>query len=185
MGPEEKIIKKWLDVQEKVFDGRSVWRLVWSEGLTEKRKGEFNDFYGEIFIRSYYGIRECRKYNHIHERFILEKWGPGKRHEDIEMEDERAGYYEPFFVFEDGKGEYLKPTLKVVQFIINFARQDVKTTDSERKRLVELAEDAEIKNFMNLIEEHGRTPTESLLHSREGVSMYIPQDPIKKLLFGG
>lgn len=154
-----------------MLDGRPIWRLVWSDLMTEKRQGEFNDFYGDIFIRSYRGIREVRKYNYIKERWILEKFSPGQN-PDISGDD--GGSYEPFFVFESAKDDYLAPTLKVVEFIITMARQRVVSTPSERKAVVEKAEDEEVKQFLGELEDKGRSPIESLLHMREAVSLYVP-----------
>jgi|SRR5579864_7126197 len=168
------LIHKWLKEQEKMLNGKLVWRLVWSEALTEKRTGQFNDFYGDLFIRSFTGTREVRKYNYVKDRWILEKFCPGN---NPEVSNESGGTYEPFFVFESCDGKFLHPTLKVVQFIVDMARQRVVSTPSERKDMVSRSEDEEIKQFLGELEDKGRTPTESLLHTREAVSLYAPKDP--------
>lgn len=165
-------VHRWLKEQERMLDGRPIWRLVWSESLTEKRHGEFSDFYGNLFIRSYIGVREVRKYNYIKDRWIIEKFVPGH---NPEIQGDGGGSYEPFFVFESAKGEYLPPTLKVVQFIVDMARQRVVSTPSERKDMVQRAEDAEVAAFLGRLEDEGRSPIESLIHTREGVSLYVPK----------
>ena len=139
--------------------------------MTEKRFGHFQDFYGDLFVRAYDGIRECRKYNYIKDRWILEKFTPGY---NPEIQDDYGGTYEPFFVFESAKGEYLPPTIKVVQFIVYMARHRVVTTAAERKEIMEAAEEQELKEFLGKLEEVGRSPIESLLETGEGVSLYTP-----------
>lgn len=166
-----KEIEDWLKKQEKRLNGQPIYRLVWSDTQTEKRFGTFTDFTpGGLFIREITETRETRKYNYIHERWILEKFSEGR---NAEISTDEGGTYEPFWVFEDGKGNYIDPSLKVVQFIVEFARSSVKASPGERKALIERAEEEEVKEYMNELEGSGRTPIESLLHTREGISMYF------------
>jgi hypothetical protein len=59
-----KAINKMLEKNHgKAFNNKPWYRIAWSEGMTEKRIGAFNDFYGEIFLRQFVGLREVRKYD--------------------------------------------------------------------------------------------------------------------------
>lgn len=155
-----------------MLDGRAIWRLVWSENITEKRKGTFQDWYGSIFVREYSGIREARKYNYISERWILEKFSPGKV-DKYDISGDSGGSYEPFYVFESGSGEYLEPTYRTVQFIIQFARQSAVMTPAERQAWADKAEDEEFKKCYEEIGAATSDPIPSLLHTASGVSMHV------------
>lgn len=170
-----KEIHDWLNKQERMLDGRPIWRLVWSENLTEKRHGLFQDWYGSIFIREYRGIREARKYNYISERWILEKFN-SCRAGDFSFSGDSAGSYEPVWVFETGNGDYLAPTFKAVQFIIEFARQNRVMTAAERQIWAQRAEDEEFKKCYEEIGATTSDPIASLLHTHDGVSYYAPKE---------
>jgi len=180
-----KEVEKWLARQGEALNFKKKYRLVWSTNATEKRKGIFNDFYGKIFLRTVKETRETLKYNYINkDRWILEIWSEGS---NSEIDTSEGGSYEPLFVFEDSKGNYLDPTLKVVQFIIEAARTKVKLSPAERLALLEKAEDKEVQDFVDMLEGEGRSEIQSLLHTREAVSMFISSEG-KKLtqrLFGG
>lgn len=182
--PILKEINKWLNQQGKTLHNKPLYRLSWSEDLTEKRQGTFDEYSSEgLFIRTFTGIKECKKYNYITDRYILEKFTEGRR-DNIETDE--GGTYEPFWVFEDAQGNYLEPNLKSVQFIIEFSRTTVSMSPSERKTLDELTEQKEVQHFMNLLEGEGRSPIESLLHTREAVSMHFSSEArkITQKLFG-
>lgn len=167
-----KPIHDWLNRQERFIDGKPLWRLIWSENITEKRFGKFQDFYGSIFIREYVGIREARKYNYVSERWILERFNPGKV-DKYDISGDGGGSYEPLWVFESGKGDYLEPTLKAVQFLIEFARQDTRMTPAERQAWADKAEDEEFKKCYEEIGASTSDPIPSLLHTASGVSMHV------------
>ena len=75
MTEEHKSLNNWLrESYGRTVTGKTKFRIVWSEDITEHRKGQFNEFYGKIFLRTIIGIRELPKYNYIHNRYILEGW---------------------------------------------------------------------------------------------------------------
>lgn len=126
-----KNINKRLDkLHGRAFNNRPWYRVSWSENQSEKRIGTFNDFYGEIFVRQFKGLREVRKYDgpDFKERWIMEKlvfidnpevWGSYEE-----------GSYEPIWVFRDKDGEYQKPTYRSVEFLLGMINQPiVKKTD--------------------------------------------------------
>lgn len=96
------------------LDGSPKFRLVWSDSQFEYRKGTFNDFYGKLFVRSFTGIRRTFKYSYIKERWILEVKIPPIPND--ELVDQNG--YEPLYVFESSKGEYLQPLWEVCKIII-------------------------------------------------------------------
>jgi hypothetical protein len=125
----------------KAFNGKAWYRVAWSENQTEKRVGTFNDFYGEIFIKQFTGLREVRKYDgpDFKERWILEKlmffdnpevWG--SYHE---------GTYEPIWVFRGPGGSYQKPNYRSIDFLLGMINTPVEKLtekqldDIEEKKL--------------------------------------------------
>lgn len=67
-------INKHLKRYGIVTDGRQRYRLVHNVNLTERRYGEFNLFYGDIFLRTEESVQETPKYPMIKPgNYILEK----------------------------------------------------------------------------------------------------------------
>jgi hypothetical protein len=182
-----KEIHKWLKDQGTTVTNKQRYRLIQNTNLTEKRSGEFNDFSesGLIFLRTVRETRETQKYSYIPKfTWILEVFCEGPSPE-IDT-SEGGGSYEPLWVFLDKNNNYLEPNLKVVQFIVNFSRTKTNLSPGERKALLDKAEDREVAQFMGMLEDEGRTPIESLLHTREAVSMHISEKgkKITQKLFG-
>lgn len=95
-----------------------LWRLVWSTDQTEKRFGQFNEFYGSIFLRSFTGVRECHKYPHIINKWVIERWfGPEHTHPDTA--DRSRGSYEPIYVFADKDNNSLPLNMRVCEIVVD------------------------------------------------------------------
>jgi hypothetical protein len=119
MTEEQRELNNWLrESYGKTVNGKTRFRLVWSEDITEFRKGQFNEFYGKIFLRTVIGTRELKKYNYIQDRFILEAWLDQDLSSNGEVPDAINGDYIPIWIFEDGKGKPLPVTRKVLTFLI-------------------------------------------------------------------
>lgn len=119
MTQEHKELSNWLrESYGQTVTGKTKFRLVWSEDITENRKGEFNEFYGKIFLRTIVGTRELPKYNYIHNRYILEGWKDEDLSFNGEVPNAKYGDYIPIYVFEDKNGNPLPVTHKVLTFII-------------------------------------------------------------------
>ncbi len=119
MATEIDIINKWLDrTYGHDLLGRPTWRVVFSSGQTEKRKGEIAEFYGPIFIRSWYGIHEVQKYASPDwkDRWILERLTFDIENPELCLD--RPGSYEPIWTFRGPSGVYQKPNLKSVKFLL-------------------------------------------------------------------
>lgn len=164
-------IDNWLKAQGGNLQGLPTYRLVWSDDERELRYGTFNDFTDSgLFLRQVTETRWVLKYQNIVARWILEKWLGPEQAINPELPRSAQGSYEPFYVFEDNKGNALPPTLKSVEFYINFARTQVRENALTRK--LEFATDwekmdaKELQHEMDMVDV---SPMQSLLHTREGL----------------
>jgi hypothetical protein len=148
---EFKIINNWLRTFGRNEKGEPLFKLVWSDNETELRYGTFSDFHDSIFLREVTETRRVQKYNYISERWVLEKWLPLVNREVPESAEN--GMYEPFWVFQDRAGNYLQPTMKAVQFLIEFCdkvgRVPSSTRAAELKQEDEEAFEKEISRFQD------------------------------------
>lgn len=101
--------------------GSANFRIVYSDNEFEKRRGSFNEFLGKIFLRQIVGIRECKKYPHLKERFIIERWYPADKAFTPEIPDSINGGYEPLYVFEDKDRNFLDPIERVAIIVCSCA----------------------------------------------------------------
>jgi hypothetical protein len=152
-------INKWLDeTYGHDLLGRPNWRIIFSTGEMEKRKGMFAEFYGHIFVREYYGVKEQPKYlyhPYWREKWILERldFTPNP-----ELALDVAGHYEPIYVFYDENGNYLKPTMKAVQWYMTklLMRRPWKTRAEKEREIEEMERgeyDEEVAHFYGCLEE--------------------------------
>jgi hypothetical protein len=118
MENDKLINKELVHKYGRTLSGDPIYRLVQNHrSLTEKRKGQFDIYAGEIFIRTEYGVHEVPKYNYVEEgRWILEKFFNTTNPELCSNKT-----YEPLWVFQGPAGEYQRPNLKAVILIIESA----------------------------------------------------------------
>jgi hypothetical protein len=140
------------------LDGRERYRVIWSTGKTEKRVGEFNEFYGNIFLRTVTGIKECLRYPYDQDRWIIEKllYVPNP-----ELISEKPGSYEPVHILKDAQGNYLPLNWKVVQTIVDFAEDrptGIRLTDKDWKAQDQALMEQEAAYFEDVIADQGRSP---------------------------
>jgi len=147
----EELINNWLKLHGGLNPyGEPLYRLVWSDSQIERRWGTFNDFTPSgIFVRTFTGFRDVKKYPWIHERWLVERWCEPDLMIANEIDISR-GTYEPVFVYEDKNGNPLPLALFTVQFIIAAANAD-RTTPEVVKDLRERAEKAEIAELLERI----------------------------------
>lgn len=93
---------------------QAMWRIVWSDDQLEMQLTECNDK-GIYFAQPV--MREVRKYNWIHARYILEHLAIVPDTSLPELSTKIA--YGNIWTFEDAKGEYLPPRIDACQFVIN------------------------------------------------------------------
>jgi hypothetical protein len=136
-----KAINKMLEKHHgKAFNNKPWYRIAWSESMTEKRIGAFNDFYGEIFLRQFVGLREVRKYDgpDFRERWILEKL---VFIDNPEVWDSlNSGSYEPIWVFRGKGGVYQRPNHKAVEFLIGMINNPEERKFHDEKSLDDFEE---------------------------------------------
>ena len=111
------LIKEYLKRWGQTPHGEPRVRLIWSEDAKELRRGEFNEFYGSLFLREFIGVKLCPKYSWIKERYVLERWFPPDVTFDIELPESNQGSFEPIYVFQDKYGRALPLNLRVVELI--------------------------------------------------------------------
>jgi hypothetical protein len=162
-------INSWLrnNIGKNLF-GQALYRVVFSDDQTEKRFGTFNDFHGNLFIRSFTGVREVKKYPYIVGRYVFERWFPPELTQHDELIGSEKGSYEPIYVFETYKGEPLPVTLKICQFLVRCCESPQVMTPQERMDLAQQAEDAEIKEFVDTLTEDS-DPLLNALHMKEAI----------------
>ena len=167
MKPEIALINDWL----AKYGGQSptnlpMFRIVWSNDQYEFRKGEFNIFHGDIYLRTDVGTKLVRKYNYIHERWILERWAPQELVKSEETPAVTNGDYIPVWVYEDKHRNYLEPTQKVIEFQFYLMQKHKASTETQIMNELKIKEDQEIQTFMDIID---TSPIGNALHMREAV----------------
>jgi hypothetical protein len=154
-------LNKWLETQGKTVEGKIFYRLVWSNKIFENRYGLFRDFTESgLFLREVYETRNVRKYNYIHERWVLEKWAPGSLTFCRELPDTIGGDYIPVYVYEDRNGNYLAPTEKSLKFILDFMSGQVRkdrVLSQEEVDEKEIAHDVEAMDTHPMFATHGES----------------------------
>jgi len=141
------INKKLVDLYGKSIDGKPNFRLVWSEGLTEKRVGPVFSPGGVLISEK--ELQECKKYGYIKERWILENYNTAYRaNPEVAVSDG----YEPLFIFQK-RGEYLKPYLWACEHVINALRNPERVHHTEKmdyneEKMKKLREQAEYFDFL-------------------------------------
>ena len=148
---EVERLNNWLRDQGLSITGQVMYRLVWSDKILENRFGTFVDKLSNGLFIVVTETRKVRKYNYIHERWILEKWAPGNLTANKETPDAMNGDYLPVWVFEDKFGNYIAPTEKSVTFLIKVMEGKV-TKDDEPSQ--EMLDEKEINYQIESMDTH-------------------------------
>jgi len=168
-------INKWLrETYGHDLIGRAHYRVIWSIGQLEKRKGTFQEYCGPIFLREYYGVKELPKYLYHpnwRERWILERLDFAPNHE---LALDQAGHYEPLYVFYDANGGYLRPTLRAIQFfMLHLLERKPWKTDKEKWNDLNEQEkkqyDEEAEFYYGCLDDQFGGDLASAIRSKEGV----------------
>jgi hypothetical protein len=137
----------------KFDDGRPWYKLVWTTDQTEIRRGNFNEFYGNIFLRSEINVvKEVPKYYIGRDRWALEKLFFSI--DNPELVNAGKGTYEPIWIFQDKDENYLHPIWPAIELIVKAAEgqlseklQPSDYKEEDAKKLIE-----EIRYFEDVIE---------------------------------
>lgn len=105
---------------------RPVWRIVWSEDELEKRWMTHDDRANELLEEE---VREVPKYQHITNRYVLERAVPVMGETDLITKVS----YEPAWSFEDRHGDYLPPRFDACEFIIETIYNQVQMGGHHKK----------------------------------------------------
>lgn len=170
MNPKE-INDRLLRIYGKFFDGLPLYRLVWSDSQTESRFGEFDEYFGKIFLRHFVGIKEMPKYIHAPHRWILER--RQIRGSNPELPDSIG--YEPLWVFENDEGP-VEPAWWAIERII-YAVTHPQPKKTQKDFIAE--EEAELKKekqaLLEKLDDIIMSDIQSALHYDEGI--VVPEMP--------
>lgn len=145
------------------LDGRPIWRISWSSDQLEKRIGEHEDWNpsGTIFIRKWFGMKECLKYNYAMDRWVLERLtflGDNKIM-GMEIVDARKGTYEPVYVFQDANSKPLSVNWRIVDVIMStLARGAHYDSPKAREESWEKMAELEVGEMEEYLHDIGRSP---------------------------
>lgn len=98
---------------------KPIWRVVWSDSQYEHRLGTYDDYSpGGIYLRTITEVRETRKYTWINNKYVLERLVviPDQNLKELPATKKS---YEPLWVFEDAKGNYLPPLFRACKLIVD------------------------------------------------------------------
>lgn len=129
--------------------GDPVVRVVWSDNQRELRRGTYNEFYGDIFIRTVTGVKEVPKYSWISERWVLERWYSPEKAFDADLVESNSGSYEPVYVFQDKAGNFLPLNLRVVELICSAMFNQPPTKQQVRQEIEDMLtrQDIEMQSY--------------------------------------
>ena len=161
--------------------GQSNFRIVFSDDQREVRYGEYNEFYGPIFIRTITGFHERKKYPYVKQRWVLERWYPAEYYakSNIILPKTSEGDYELIYIFEDKHSDPLPVVLWAAELACKLSLQGSHSSGSDesislQERKSELkSEDEKVvqeeeKDILDMID---TTPTELSLRYKEGVTV--------------
>src|SRR5437762_6234282 len=151
-----------------------IFRVVFSEDQIEKRKGTFNEYYGNLFVRTVKEIREVQKYPWIRSKWIIERWASGGLSYHPDLETDKNGVYVCVYVFQDFNGNYLPPLLKIAEIVIKHLLNPPKRIEAINRDIEEekKSEENEINQIMdNLTIESDEVARKDPKSSRESMSV--------------
>lgn len=95
--------------------GLAIHRVVWSTGMTEKRKMNVTDAGIQLLTPE---VREVLKYPYDQDFYILERLSVVPEVNRKDLPDAKISY-EPLWVFRDANGFPIQPTYKACQFLLD------------------------------------------------------------------
>lgn len=177
-----------------IVTGMSIFRVIWSEDQFEKRYGTYDDFVPgtQIYLRTVTEVREVPKYRQwIHAKHLLERLVLVPEFQANELPTSKISY-EPLWVFETGKGDYLPPRLDACKFVIDgvLTAQAVATmviTGTEQKDRPSLAryKDPAAGKSTEEIVEHKKKKIDSLVNELYGDETGLMGSTLSKNQGGG
>jgi hypothetical protein len=155
--------------------GHPIWRIVFSENQFEKRLVDTTD---EGLVLLHPVVREVPKYRQwIKEKYVLERLVlvPDVNREELGGVKQS---YEPLFVFEDGKGDYLPPKIQVAKFVIDsvYAAQGKTSLAKYKEPSGEESLEIKSKQVDQLVEDIYGDETDVTDHLRRKTGIIVPHN---------
>src|SRR5208283_1775945 len=98
------------------FKGEPIFRLTWPDNEFEMREGTYNEFKGDLFIRTVHGVKRTPKYPQLRGIYIIEQWFDADRVYIKQIKNHNG--YECIYAFRDKNFNSLPVRLDVVQLIM-------------------------------------------------------------------
>jgi hypothetical protein len=95
--------------------GQAQWRIVWSDDQLEKRRTDYSPSGIKLPHPMVY---ELPKYSYIKGLYVLERLVVIPQPNQDDLPDAKLSY-EPMWVFQDAKGDYLPPHIQASKFVID------------------------------------------------------------------
>lgn len=153
-------------------DGKAHFRITWSEDEIEKRITQFTKD-GLQLLRP--EVRELPKYRQwIQAKYLIEKLTVVPQFIETDLVESLS--YEPLFVFENGKGDFMPPRLDVAKIAIEQVMQNLnspgtytKYKDPEAGQDSEEVRKVQLDNMYSQLFDNESDVTDALAY-REGVA---------------
>lgn len=162
-------VQRFLDLQGLSLTGKPKYRIVWSDDEFETRIGTYDEYSGNIFLRTVKGAKMVPKYPYVRHRWILEKYfSPDVAYTEC-LPDSSQGLYEPLFVFQDKYGNPLPVVLKYVEIIVKFDQTYSRSTGQKSYEDSALNDLKETREFNELLDSIDTSVIQSQLHMKEAI----------------
>lgn len=145
---EAVAINQWLKQDYGTsIEGHVRFRVIWTTGLTEKRKGIFNEHTeGGIFLRTLTGVQTVLKYPYHQDRWVLEEiyYLNAKDNEVADQLVENRWGYEGIYYFQDKDCNYLPLHKDVIEVLLYFKQNlDLFTGPNRKNQIADEINDRE------------------------------------------
>lgn len=158
-------LNKELHERYRVLDGRPIYRLTWSEGELEIRKGLMREYYGHIFIREYQSVGPRKKYWYfknpcwVLEKLVFIQGQQALKEVITELVEAGNGTYEPVFPFVDKDFNPLPVSALVLDIVLwKLHNPTTPLTPSQLDDLRQRIEEKEVAYFEEQLGDGERSP---------------------------
>lgn len=158
----DEMNQKLIDLYGRDLYNNPKFRVAWSEQI-EKRSGTFNEYYGDIFVRTFIGVREVKKYPHLKDCWVLEVAMPNP------FDDVQGNVtYECLWAFQKSDGSSVPVNWRALQLLLYWYHNPKKRLPSDANAEEAKEIEAEIKYFEEMLKGETSDVIDSL-HHKEGI----------------
>lgn len=120
--------------------GNAAYRVVWAPDQLERRKGHFDDYLEgtNIFLKTFIGIREVKKYSAIGEKYVLEIITPNVIGDELEVNKKLV--YEYLMEFPEAK----PPWYEAIEYFLRVLNPDERQ-EAAREYVEAMEKNEEVK----------------------------------------